>query len=211
MMYIIDQELDQRRDEVGDGANVGVWPGHRVIICERMIVFGSKCEVNELLDGGFGLEVKGFDQFKTEFADIFMEPMGFFCKAIDDMLEGRLHRLKHHDAVFRCLQHLLVDLVVMLDTTKAYIAEDPARRPKCNKSSRGCDCADCADRDTNLNEILKARQRNRYHEEGLWPVNGILPSRSIERHNTTKSYVDGAGKEFPLGPVKRMTYYVKLD
>ncbi|KAF2209095.1 hypothetical protein CERZMDRAFT_87274 [Cercospora zeae-maydis SCOH1-5] len=204
-MYMIDQELDQRRDEVGDGANVGAWPGARYTIAERMVVAGSRRDVNELLDGGFGLEVKGYDQFLVEWKENFRLPMGVFCQWIDDMLEGRVKRLEHRDAALRCLQHLLVDLVMELDVKAAYIPEDEGRRPKCNASSRGCDCQSCSHQKKDLNAILKERQDCRYVEDGIWNVNGLRPRRTKGSH-----YVDKAGKEFELDMVKALTSYEKL-
>ncbi|CAK1362629.1 unnamed protein product [Cercospora beticola] len=208
MMYVIDQELDQRRDTIGDGANVGVWPGSRLIISERMIIPGSRRDVNELLDGGFGLEVKGYDQFLSEWKENFQQPMGFFCQWIDDMLEGRVKRKPYWDAAFRCLQHLLVDLIMNLDTKAAYRPDDTERMPLCEASGRGCDCQTCLHNTKSLNTILKQRQDWRYHEDGIWNVDGL---RARRPNGKIQAYVDRAGKEFRLGMVKEYTTYEKLD
>ncbi|KAF2125480.1 hypothetical protein P153DRAFT_251036, partial [Dothidotthia symphoricarpi CBS 119687] len=106
-MYMIDEELDRRRDPAG--WNVGVWPAARVLVCERMIL--KRGDLNDALDGGFGIEVKGFNEFRKEWADQFKQPMGYFCEWIDNMLEGRLEEQPYSDAPMRVLQHLLVDLI----------------------------------------------------------------------------------------------------
>jgi hypothetical protein len=87
ILYMIDEELDRRRDEKGD--NIGVWPASRILISERMLLKGDKETVNAALDGGLGVEVKGFDEFKREWDTEFFEPMGYFCDWIDLMLKGK--------------------------------------------------------------------------------------------------------------------------
>jgi hypothetical protein len=86
-LYLIDEEFDRRRDENGD--NVGVWPASRILVSERMLIKGNKRTANAALDGGLGVEVKGFDEFNKEWKRNFFEPMGYFCDWIDQMLEGR--------------------------------------------------------------------------------------------------------------------------
>jgi hypothetical protein len=76
IMYMIDEELDRRRDAAG--MNIGVWPAARILICERMIL--NNKDVNNALDGGFGVGVKGFNQFREEWDKNFKEPMGYFCE-----------------------------------------------------------------------------------------------------------------------------------
>jgi hypothetical protein len=115
IMYMIDEELDRRRNPAG--MNVGVWPAARILVAERMIA--KEDNLNGALDGGVGIEVKGFDQFHKQWEE-FRQPMGYFCEWIDLMLKGRLNN-EQNDAPICCLQHLVVDLVDFLDRNRAYI------------------------------------------------------------------------------------------
>jgi hypothetical protein len=162
VMYMIDEELDRRRDSAG--MNVGVWPAARVLVCERMIF--KRGDLNDALDGGFGIEVKGFDEFRKEWPTQFRQPMGYFCEWIDEMLEGRLEKKPYSDAPMRVLQHLLVDLIKNVDTKEAYITRD-IRSLKCKRSPRGCDCED--DRGgRSLDQALEHRRESRLNDAGLW-------------------------------------------
>ena len=91
IMYIIDEELDRRRNL--DGMNVGVWPAARVRVAERMIAKlekdDPKDDVNDAVEGGSGIQVKGFDQFHREWDTKFRQPMGYFCEWIELLLTGR--------------------------------------------------------------------------------------------------------------------------
>jgi xanthosine utilization system XapX-like protein len=62
LMYIIDEELDRRRDD--DGQNIGVWPAARILVCERMLY--KTDDSHAALDGGIGVEVERLDQFQGE-------------------------------------------------------------------------------------------------------------------------------------------------
>ncbi|KAH7393091.1 hypothetical protein BKA66DRAFT_439202 [Pyrenochaeta sp. MPI-SDFR-AT-0127] len=200
MMYMIDEELDRRRDATG--RNVGVWPAARILISERMII--RENEMNDALDGGFGVEVKGYGQFYKEWAKEFREPMGYFCEWIDLMLEGRVYRKPNNDAPMRCLQHLLVDLVGFLDHDRAYITQGPEKL-KCNKSSVDCDCAgnECEGID-NLLKALKGRQDSRWNDAGIWSCNGLQKSRKTSRYDSTSD------EQIDLQTVKNMTHTVNL-
>lgn len=217
LMYMIDEKLDQRRDEdkLGAGYWIGTWPGNRILIGERMIVPDSRYDLNEFLDGGFGLEVKGHDIFHKEWAENFQKPMGFFCMCIDDMLEGRRTRTLGWDAAIRCLQHLLVNLIVCLDKDRNYFANDSDRRPKCKASSRGCGCNDCEGRDEDVLDTLTDRQNGRYHEYGPFSFGGKYSCNTQERHDgRTGAYVARESTDMidekALHALKAMTQYNRL-
>jgi hypothetical protein len=74
----LNEEFDRRRGK--DRQNVGVWPGFRVLVSERMIKNAS--HENEVpLD----TMVKGYDEFCKGWNTDFRSPMGYFCQWIDDM------------------------------------------------------------------------------------------------------------------------------
>ena len=208
-MYIIDEELDRRRDD--DGQNIGVWPAARILVCERIL-----CKTDDshaALDGGFGVEVKGFDQFRGEWKkgkwhDGFEEPMGYFCQWIDWMLEGRLRRDPGYEGAVRCLQHLLVDLVRELDRYGAYIPEHKdSGNLKCNPSTVGCDCdseiCQVRRKEYNLDEVLRERQSSRLSDPGIWAYHGHHKDGRRESHRTPNS-------EINLSMVKEITCLVDL-
>ena len=198
-MYMIDEELDRRRNPAG--MNVGVWPAVRTLVAERMIV--KEVDANDALDGGFGVEIKGFDQFHKEWAKQFRQPMGYFCEWIDLMLKGRLNKTEQEDAPIRCLQHLVVDLVDFLDRGHAYIPKG-REALKCAKSRVDCDCTseNCRS-EGDLDEALKARRDSRLHDAGLWPVRGLHPDKR-RGYNSAWDY------EISLEDVKEMTYTINL-
>ena len=201
MMYMIDEELDRRRD-VG-GRNVGVWPAARVLISERMIV--KTLEVNEMLDGGIPYELMGYDVFYGKWDDQFKKPMGYFCEWIDLMLEGRIEENKDKDAPMRCLQHLLVDLVQFLDGKNAYVTRS-AGDMKCRRSHVDCDCsAEKCGGPGNINVALKERQESRWYDAGLWAFNGRKPVRPDH-----EKYDPSSDNKITLDEVKRMTHTVDL-
>ncbi|KAH7075982.1 hypothetical protein BKA63DRAFT_512839 [Paraphoma chrysanthemicola] len=202
IMYLIDEELDRRRDRTGDGNNVGVWPGARILICERMIL--NLKDVNNALDGGLGVDVKGFNRFSEDWNKEFKEPMGYFCEIIDDMLDGRMRKVNYSDAALRVLQHLLVDLVKRLDTKEAYVTYN-SEDMKCKRSSRGCDCdgKNCKGGvDTQIN--LKARHESRWNDAGLWAREGL-------NQNRPKKHDHSLNKKIKLEEVRKMTHYIDLD
>ncbi|KAH7395049.1 hypothetical protein DE146DRAFT_658964 [Phaeosphaeria sp. MPI-PUGE-AT-0046c] len=213
IMYMIDEELDRRRD--AEGNNVGVWPAARILVGERMMAVPS--EVNAALDGGLGVQVKGWDQFRKEYNEGFREPMGYFCEWIDLMLEGRKTKQPTWDAPLRCMQHLLVDLVDFLDKDGAY-TDDEVDDLKCAQSQVMCDCfgtvcmklegeeAEQATKMkyTKLKDLrLKVRQDSRLNDNGLWAMNGHF-SRGRGPHNYAANY------NLDLAEVKNMTYRVDL-
>ncbi|OAL03932.1 hypothetical protein IQ06DRAFT_291569 [Phaeosphaeriaceae sp. SRC1lsM3a] len=213
IMYMIDEELDRRRD--ANGQNVGVWPAARILVGERMM--DKTSEVNAALDGGLGVQVKGWDQFRKEFDEGFREPMGYFCEWIDLMLEGRKINNWTWDAPLRVMQHLLVDLVEVLDEHRAYIF-DEVDDLKCAPSQVDCDCfgTKCMDLEgkeaeeackmkyTKLKDMrLKVRQDSRLYDDGLWAMNGRV-SRGRGNHNYA------ANKKLDLADVKQMTHRVDL-
>lgn len=203
IMYMIDEELDRRRD--GNGYNVGVWPAARILAGERMMAKTTK--VNAALDGGLGVTVRGWDQFRGEFDDRFREPMAFFCERIDLMLEGRKTDVAHLDAPLRRLQHLLVDLV----------DPDEVEDLRCARSKTDCDCfgTKCmlkkknylkelahADKQTKVKGMrLKARQDMRLEDQGLWATNSRTPKGQ-------GSHDYAAAKDVDLTEVKKMTHYL---
>lgn len=202
LMYMIDEELDRRRD--AEGNNVGVWPAARLLVCERMMVSGgdSVVGVHDSLDGGFGVEIKGFDRFYAQWETHFQKPMGYFCEWIDRMLVARLSKGRtphHNDAPMRCLQHLLVDLVTFLDNKQAYISQGP-KALKCKESWIYCDCE--AHRTGDLDDALKFRQDSRWNDSGIWAYRGLISSRPKGS--------DGIDGRFDLEAVKSMTYTVDL-
>ncbi|KAH8707624.1 hypothetical protein GQ44DRAFT_777336 [Phaeosphaeriaceae sp. PMI808] len=196
--HVIDEELDRRRD--GDGGNVGVWPASRIKICERMMVV-KKTDLDAALDGGFTVDVKGFDLFRKEWDKQFRQPMGFFCEWIDLMLEGRVHKTPYSSSPLRVLQHFLVDLVYFLDGNCAYITHN-RENLKCKQSERGCGCAsrDCGG-EKNLDNVLKSRQDTRYNDAGIWCYEGFRESR------TEGKYED---KQIDLTKVKNMSYTIDM-
>lgn len=171
-MYMIDQELDQRRP-AGKHDTVGVWPGDRVMISELMLKKGEA--VNELLDGGYGVEVKGYHEFYEEWKKTFQKPMGFFCQWIDVMLVQRVNRSDMaSEAPLRATQHLLLDLIFLLDEDQNYIPEKQRVQMQCRTSRHGCDCTSCENKlePKTVNEKMLERQASRYCEMGIWNMNG---------------------------------------
>ena len=202
IMYMIDEELDRRRNSITN-RNYGVWPASRILVSERMIV--SETETNDTLGdvgGGFGIKVKGFDDFKKAWTAEFQQPMHYFCEWIDGMLDGRLCEKPWSDTAMRCLQHLLVDLVAVLDRGIAYIPEDPEKL-KCERSAVDCDCQGDGCRDGgSLDEALLTRQESRLNDAGLWPRYGK------HKRRTTDKYDYSLDRGIDLDMVKSMTYRV---
>jgi len=185
LMYLIDEELDRRRDAAG--RNVGVWPAAHVLVAERMLTTGA--DANDAIDGGVGVDVQGYDQFFEKWEEKFQEPMHYFCGCINRILEGRLKGEEDkEESHFRCLQHLLVDVVNLLDRKGAYIVLGQWDKDlKCRRSAVYCDCERCWPKDPNddmnqnyeglalkdpprtrLNAALKNRQDSRLNDSGLW-------------------------------------------
>lgn len=244
IMYMIDEELDRRREP--STWNVGVWPAARVLVSERMLVKGDNAKNDDSkegnakgdhgddsLDGGFGVEVKGFDQFYKQWSKEFRQPMGYWCEWIDDMLKGRLNK-KSGDAPLRCLQHLLVDLVDALDSHRTYVPEG-RQALKCKSSSVDCDCYTekgqqvdkrelcggsqdlCREdhrlcrtdhgvcrTDDDFDKALKARQMTRLGDKGLWPVGGLHADKRPD-DNTIWD------KNTSLKEAEAMTYKIRLE
>ncbi|KAL6149732.1 hypothetical protein ACJQWK_02827 [Exserohilum turcicum] len=202
-MYIIDEELDRRRNL--DGMNVGVWPAARVRVAERMIAKlekdDPKDDVNDAVEGGSGIQVKGFDQFHREWDTKFRQPMGYFCEWIDLLLTGRVKRLTGNDAPMRCLQHSVVDLVENLDRKHAYIPKT-GESLKCRKSTVYCDCTDCRG-NKDWNKAYRFRQTSRLNDAGLWPVVAL----NFDRREGYQSAWDD---ETSFAKAKEMTYTINL-
>jgi hypothetical protein len=206
MLYIIDEELDRRRQR-RDGHNVGVWPAARILVCERMLL-KTETGRDAALDGGFGVEVKGLNTFLEEWPSKFRQPMGYFCEWIDLMLDGRMKSLGHNEAAMRCLQHLLVDLLRELDKHGAYIPDFiDINKLKCKRSSVDCDCdgKDCKEdrKEKNLDEVLRTRQYSRLGDHGIWSKNGLREDMRDDNHRTPNN-------AFSLAKVIEMTLPVDL-
>ncbi|KAH7110134.1 hypothetical protein B0J11DRAFT_599722 [Dendryphion nanum] len=151
----VDEEFDRRRGH--DGENVGVWPGSRVLVSERMLI-----KVGDDKEVPTDTAVKGFHSFLEEWDALFKEPMGYFCQWIDDLVIARKVRSKHNDDAFRCTQHNLVDLVRYLDRNRMY----PFIR-KVKKTPWFCDCTMCNPK--GRDKPLEYRSSTRHGDKGLRP------------------------------------------
>ncbi|KAF2436603.1 hypothetical protein EJ08DRAFT_729103 [Tothia fuscella] len=151
----IDEEFDRRRGY--DGENVGVWPGSRVLISERMLV-----DVKKAQDVPADTTVIGFDEFLEDWQEKFRQPMSYFCHWIDDLVIARKVREQHKDDALRCTQHNLVDLVEDLDKNKIY-----HHIKKLPKRAIFCDCSTC--NTENNSTQLRYRSESRQHNQGLRP------------------------------------------
>ncbi|KAF2004252.1 hypothetical protein P154DRAFT_560736 [Amniculicola lignicola CBS 123094] len=150
----VNEEFDRRRGN--DGQNVGVWPGSRILVSERMIKNASY-EKEVPLD----TIVKGYDEFRSEWKALFRDPMAYFCQWIDDMLLARKEQRQHKDDALRCTQHNLVDMVQYLDDNKLYPHMRRVEGPWF------CDCTECNPQDRE--KPLEYRGDTRLNDRGLRP------------------------------------------
>ncbi|OAL00265.1 hypothetical protein IQ06DRAFT_293652 [Phaeosphaeriaceae sp. SRC1lsM3a] len=158
----LNEEFDRRRGD--NGENVGVWPGPRHLISERMIKNASH-ENDVPLD----TIVSGYNVFLSNWKTHFMEPMAYFCQWIDDMVMARKIRKGGWDSAMRATQHNLVDMVQYLDRTKMY----SSYLRKVKKVQWFCDCVTCNPEDRTP---LRYRGDSRHNDQGLrpWYVNEKL-------------------------------------
>jgi hypothetical protein len=97
LILSVEEEFDRRRGY--DAYNLGVWPGSRVLVAERMLLDVEKDDV------ATETAVKGFHRFLKEWDTLFKEPMGYYCQWIDDLVVARKARFRHWDDAPRCTQH----------------------------------------------------------------------------------------------------------
>ncbi|KAF2833108.1 hypothetical protein CC86DRAFT_365084 [Ophiobolus disseminans] len=150
----VNEEFDRRRGN--DGQNVGVWPGSRVLVSERMIKTATH-EKEVPLD----TMVRGYNEFRRDWDTLFKSPMGYFCQWIDDMLLARKEGQEHKDDALRCTQHNLVDMVQHLDNNELYPHLRRAEEPWF------CDCTRCNPQDRE--KPLEYRGDTRHNDKGLRP------------------------------------------
>jgi hypothetical protein len=122
---------------------------------------------------------------------------GMSCMFVNIL--GRIYPVNYSDAPIRVLQHLLVDLIALLDQDKAYIPSDP-QELRCKKSPRGCVCqgTECTNRG-NIAIILRDKQGSRKNDAGLWPRDGKWrderPSHKRPDHDCSEGYDLEAARE----------------
>lgn len=157
----LDEEFDRHRGN--DGQNVGVWPGYRILVSERMIKSASH-EKEVPLD----TIVKGYSDFRQSWEADFRRPMGYFCQWIDDMLLDRKTQQAHHDDALRCTQHNMFDMVQLLDSDVEDLKLYPHMRLV--EEPCWCDCVTCLVRHPDrAKERLKYRSDSRRDDKGLRP------------------------------------------
>ncbi|KAF2420145.1 hypothetical protein EJ08DRAFT_665735 [Tothia fuscella] len=149
------EEFDRRRNY--DGQNLGVWPGNRYLVAERMLKDASG-EKEIPID----TMVKGYNEFHRDWESQFQAPMSYFCQWVDDMMLGRRDHEEHWDDAMRCTQHNLFDMVVYLD--KRCIYRDHMRR---SEKPVYCDCTVC--KKSLTVKPLQFRGDSRNNDEGVRP------------------------------------------
>lgn len=161
LLYKIDDELDRRRD--ASGRNYGVFPSSRLLISERMLIRPDPTSDRPSTD----IQIKDWTTFLSEWDASFREPCAWFVSWLETFIEERKsgvldnpkrkaltgHRRRRDDH-FRCLQHLLCDLVYYCDIRKVYNKEGAGDYERCRPSC-DCDCTRCGD--TEVGERHKSR------------------------------------------------------
>lgn len=185
LIFRLDEEFDRRRDKFGQ--NIGVWPGSRILVSERMLRDASN-EKEIPLD----TIVKDYKDFRHDWENDFRSPMGYFCQWIDDLVAGRKEREAHWDDAMRCTQHNLVDMIEVLDTSGLIHplkrCEDPLE----------CDCKKCNPLDQS---VIEFRGSSRYNDKGLRPwydhrhadtfYDSSISTEAIKAMTCTKLYNQG--------------------
>lgn len=164
-IWRIDEEFDRRRGF--EGCNVGVWPGSRVLVSERMLI-----DAKDQPDVPVDTVIRGFDDFLKLWSgeDGFAEPMGYFCQWIDDLVEARKIRIPGWDEAFRNTQHNLVDLVRFLQEVSKSKTKMFGGMRKVLMKSGTCDCKDCRRHEGHYKEEpLDFRADSRLNDRGLRP------------------------------------------
>jgi len=124
-----------------------------------------------------------WDEFRKAWETEFKAPLGWYTNQIvKNTLEAKMHgnNAVVKDQRLRRMQHLLVDLIDILDPDKTMTSDRPNRFQKCEKA-QWCDCADdrcwkgqpeeaqlCKnrrERHDRAHEILAVRKRQMEEEE----------------------------------------------
>ncbi|RYN67874.1 hypothetical protein AA0118_g1467 [Alternaria tenuissima] len=175
LILCVEEGFDRRRGY--DAYNLGVWPGSRILVAERMLLVVEKDKV------ATETTVKGFHTFLKEWDTLSKEPMGYYCQWIDDLVVARKARFRHWEDALRCTQHHLVDLVKYLDRNEMY-----QHIRKIKKKGIWCNCESCTAEEqrkalvdgkrppmyrrrtvTDRKKILADRSDSRYTNRGLRP------------------------------------------
>ena len=133
VLYKFEDELDRKYSK---GVNYGAQPSDRLLVSERAIVF------NEPADDNLPMRPMRWDEFRKAWETEFKAPLGWYTNQIvKNTLEAKMYGNAVKDQRLRRMQHLLVDLIDILDPDKTMTSDRPNRFEKCEKA-QWCDCED---------------------------------------------------------------------
>ena len=170
LILCVEEEFDRRRGY--DAYNLGVWPGSRILVAERML-FDVKKEKDDV---STETAVKGSHTFLKEWDTLFKEPMGYYCQWIDDLVVARKARFRHWDDALRCTQHHLVDLVKYLDRNEMY-----HHIRKIKKKGIWCDCESCTAGEQRK-ALMDGKRPPMYRRKTVTDRKNTLEDRSDSRY-----------------------------
>ena len=154
-MYKIDDELDRKVDR--KKGTYGHWPASRLWVSEKAIVNDEKATEKGIVNDERAMR---WDEFKTAWGSVFELSLAWYTKQIvKDTVIAKARGTQVFDERLRRLQHLLFDLVALLDPEKIMQDDRMTKLPKCVKA-RWCDCETCGPPGVIGDENRTRRQRH---------------------------------------------------
>ena len=126
VIYKIEDEIDRRIDRAN--LQYAAQPADRLVISE-----------NAVLPGETGMHAIGWTKFKEQYESTFQEPLDFLTSQIEKSIKAKAKEEKVYDERLRRMQHLIVDLIKILDPEQYINLDRPANYHKCVRA-RWCDC-----------------------------------------------------------------------
>lgn len=143
-MYKIDDELDRKVNR--EKGTYGHWPASRLWISEKAIIKDERA--------------MRWDEFESAWKKTFEAPLAWYTKQIvKDTIIAKAKGTKVFDERLRRLQHLLTDLVTILDPEKVLQDDRMTKTLTCDKA-RWCDCESCGPPGEIGDENRTRRQRH---------------------------------------------------
>ncbi|KAK1750888.1 hypothetical protein QBC47DRAFT_392823 [Echria macrotheca] len=156
VLYKIEDELDRKFSQ---GISYGAQPSDRLLVSELAVV-SAPGEGDDL-----PLRPIRWNEFQRDWEKTFAGPLKWYTDQIMGSLNAKMKGATPKDQRLRRIQHLLVDLIGILDPDETMKSDRPDEHRKC-KPADWCDCEDkmvCWE--GSAEELKDCKTRRQRHDE----------------------------------------------